>query len=261
MVQPASSRPETSVLFSLRELRGLEQERREREAQDRRDAEAARATAVAAEVAARREAIAAAERAEREAELRIAQSREAAERAARLAVEQAEAAERVRQQAALEQQRLQQELELRRAEVAKKRPTWMLVVTGIASVAAVGLIWFAIQRQHESDTANERTAIAQQERAAAIAMAEDARTKLEQVDATLAVLDGKVSSAIHDVGISQTKADRDAAVAKLHQLEREQAEMRARSAAAKAAADLAIRRRGLVINAECANASLSKNCP
>ena len=47
-------------------------------------------------------------------------------------VESAEAAERARQQAALEQSRMQQEMDLRRAEVAKKRPTWMLVVTGLA---------------------------------------------------------------------------------------------------------------------------------
>jgi len=261
MVQPASSRPETSVLFSLRELRGLEQERREREAQERRDAELARQAQLEAEVVFTREQLAAAARAEREVELRVAQSREAAERAARLAVEQAEAAERVRCQAELEHQRLAAELELRRAEVAKKRPTWMLVVTGIASVAAVGLIWFAIQRQHESDTANERTRIAQQERAAAVAMAEEARTKLVQVDAALGALDGRVRDALHAIDVTQTKADHDAAIAKLHQLEHEQAELRAKAAAAKAAHDLWVRRQGLVINAECANASLSKNCP
>ena len=261
MVQPASSRPATSVLFSLRELRGLEQERRDREAQERRDAEVSRLAAIEAEALRARAAIAAAERAEREEELRIAQGKEAAERAARIAVEQAEAAERARCQAELEHQRLVQELVLRREEVAKKRPTWMLAVTGVAVVAALGLIWFAVQRQHESDAAQAQTEIAQRERAAAVALAQEARTRLEQVDAALGVLDGKVNDALHDVGLSQTKADRDAANAKLRQLQQEQAELRARAAAAKAAEEAAIRHRGLVITGECANASLSKKCP
>ncbi len=261
MAHPASSRPETSVLFSLRELRGLEDERREREARLVRDAEAARLAERIAVALREREAIAAAERAERDERLRIVESREAAERAARIAVEQAEATERARLAAQLEEQRFAQELELRRAEVAKKRPTWMLVVTGIAVFAAMGLIWFAVQRQHASDESQAETEQAQRDKAAAVALAEKARGDLDRMDKDLAALDGRVKDAIADVIRDQTAYERQQAAKHLADLQHQEAELRERRAKEKAAEELRIRRLGLQISGECANSSLSKKCP
>lgn len=260
-MQPSPSRPETSVLFSLRELRGLEAERREREARQLRDAEAARLAEIEARASQQRNAIAAADRAEREERLRIEQSKEAAERAARIAVEQAEAAERARFAAELEHQRFVQEIELRRAEVANKRPTWMLAVTGIAVAAAMGLVWFAVQRQHESDESQTQTIAAQHDKEVAVAAAKESRAQLERLDAELASLDGRVKDAIGDVIRDQTAAEHAESARRLAGLQREQAELRARIAARKAADELAIRKRGLVITGECANSSLSKKCP
>src|SRR5882762_4402638 len=154
MAQP--EKRENSVLFSLRELRQIEESRVQEEEHAVRTAEQARIAAAQEAERQRREAEEAKVRAERDELLRIETARENADRDARMRVESAEAMERQRVQAALEQQRLQHEMELRRAEVAKKRPTWMLAVTGVALLAAIGLIviaWQAWQRKSESDAA------------------------------------------------------------------------------------------------------------
>src|SRR5258706_10509284 len=118
-------------------------------------------------------------------------------------VESAEASERQRNQAAIEQQRLQHEMEIRRAEVAKKRPTWMLAVTGLALVAAVGLVFFAIQRKKDSDEAAERTAIAERAAAAAVKDAAEAKEKLEKVEKDMDDLTNQINKAINDLAVAQ----------------------------------------------------------
>src|ERR1043165_6694562 len=142
---------ENSVLFSLRELRQIEENRVQEEAHAVKSAEEARIRAKEEAERRKREEEEAKIQAERDHQRQIEEARVAAEREARMRVEAGEAAERQRHQAALEQSRLQQEMELRRAEVAKKRPTWMLAVTGIALVGAVGLIFFAVNRMRESE--------------------------------------------------------------------------------------------------------------
>ena len=136
---------ENSVLFSLRELRQIEENRVQEEEHAVRTAEETRARAYEEAEQRRRAEEDAKVRAERDAQLQIEQAREGAEREVRMRVESAEATERQRQQAALEQSRLQQEMEIRREEVSKKRPTWMLAVTGLAVLMAVGLVFFAIK--------------------------------------------------------------------------------------------------------------------
>ena len=153
MAQP--EKRENSVLFSLRELRQIEENRVQEEEQAHRSAEESRRMAAEDAERRRREAEEAKVRAERDALLEIERTRENAERAARMRVESAEAAERQRQQAALEQQRLHQEMELRRAEVAKTRPTWMVAVTIGALVVTVALVFLAIRAFRSEDTANE----------------------------------------------------------------------------------------------------------
>src|SRR6185312_14933614 len=149
-----SEKRENSVLFSLRELRQIEESRVQEEEHAVRSAEEARIRAKEEAERKVRDAEEAKIREERDHQRSIEEARVAAEREARMRVEAGEAAERQRNQAALEQQRLQQEMELRRAEVAKKRPTWMLAVTGFAIVAAIGLIFFAIQRKQAADEAD-----------------------------------------------------------------------------------------------------------
>src|SRR5262249_35614528 len=138
----SAMRIESSILASLSELRAIEQERI---ADERAAVERARAAEVEAKRVAeqaRLDAEQARIRAEREQRMRIEQARLDAEREARMKVMAAEAAERARLETALEHQRVAEELELRRAEIAKKRPTWMLVVTGVALVATIAFGWY-----------------------------------------------------------------------------------------------------------------------
>src|SRR5215467_5692495 len=116
MAQP--EKRENSVLFSLRELRQIEESRVQEEEHAVRSAEEARVMAQQEADRKRREEEEARIRAERDHLRSIEEAKVAAEREARLRVESAEAGERARQQAALDQSRLQQEMELRRAEVA-----------------------------------------------------------------------------------------------------------------------------------------------
>src|SRR3954468_12861947 len=141
-MQARQERFEGSLMTSLAELRAIEEERI-----------AAERAALVGDADARRRAIEDTERQAREAaeakiaaahaeQVRIAREREDAERQARMHVEAAAAAEHARHAAALEQEWMAQELDLRRQEVARKRPTWMIAVTVVAVLAAGGLSWF-----------------------------------------------------------------------------------------------------------------------
>ncbi len=172
---------ENSVLFSLRELRQIEENRVSEEEQAVRSAEQARIAAAQAEERRIRDEADAKARAERDEQLRIEQAREGAEREARMRVEAGEAAERQRSQAALEQQRLNQEMDLRRAHVAKTRPTWMLAVTGIAVIGAIGLIFFAVNAMNDRRNADDQKVQAERDRDEAIRAAKDAQVKRQRL--------------------------------------------------------------------------------
>src|SRR5262249_42633942 len=144
------ARFEPSVLASLHELKAIEEQRI---ADERAVVERARADELEARRAAEQARVDAEEarlRAERDERIRIEEARVAAEREARLRVEAHEASERARHQAELDHHRLEQEMELRRAEVAKKRPTWMLAVTGLAVCGGIALAVFAYERAQQA---------------------------------------------------------------------------------------------------------------
>lgn len=178
---------EHSVLSSLSELRAIEEER----IADERAAELARRAAIEAAEHARQAAIeeAAAKKAreEHEARLAIENARFAAEREARMKIEAAEAQERARQQAILAEQRLAQEMELRRAEVAKKRPTWMVAVTVVATLAAFVLVYVAIDRTRAQEQAETEKKIA-------VDKQRDMKRQLEELQATVAGIEGELSA-------------------------------------------------------------------
>jgi colicin import membrane protein len=228
-----ASRIEASVMTSLSELRAIEHQRiaDERAAIDRaiaaeRDSKRAAEQAVRAAEEARLAA-------ERDAVVRAEQARADAERELRLRVEAAEAAERARHQAALEQQRLDQEMELRRAEVAKKRPTWMLAVTMIAVVAGVALAIFAGLRAIAADDADARAQQAIAAKADAQRDAHEARAQLDKLEHDLDALDQRVHAAQDKVAAAQTAVDREKARVELIELGKQQAAQRKRIQDAK----------------------------
>ncbi len=251
---------ENSVLFSLRELRQIEESRVQEEENAVRSAEEARIRAKQEAERKAREEEEARIRAERDHQLSIEEARLNAEREARMRVESAEAAERQRHQAALEQQRLQQEMELRRAEVAKKRPTWMLVVTGLALVAAVGLIFFAIQKMNQSEQDTKAKQEAERIAEQAAKDAKEAQDKVARLSNDLIDLGHKVDQATDALAAAQNDADRQAARAKLDQLRKERAEMEQHIAEAKAAAAKAERAKGVHVSKECLDNPLAKGC-
>ena len=151
-------------------------------------------------------------------------------------------------------------MELRRAEVAKKRPTWMLAITGLALIAAVGLIFFALWSKHRSDKANEEKERADLIAKQAVEDAKEAQERVEKLSNDLADLDKKVSSAINAVVAAQNDADRKRAAADLDKLQQQKRDMEQRIAAAKAAADKANRAKGLHISQECLDNPLAKGC-
>ena len=198
-------------MTSLAELKNIEQQRLadERAAVIRAD-ELRKQTAADAE----RHAIEHAERKireEREALLAIEQAKVAAERELRLRVEQVEAAERSRQQLALETERQQQEMELRRAEVAKKRPKWMMAVTSMALACAAVLVVLTVKAFAASDEANQARDDADKIAEKATIEAERMRVELEKIDTDLKALDGNLKIALDKVAIAQTKAEARAA--------------------------------------------------
>ncbi len=258
MAQP--EKRENSVLFSLRELRQIEENRVQEEEHAVRSAEEQRRAAAEAAERARREAEEAKIREERDAALAIEQARENAEREARMRVESAEAAERQRQQAALEQQRLQQEMELRRAEIAKKRPTWMLAVTGLASVGVIIAIVLTIRALTGEDTAKQEAEAAEKRAKEAEKLAQEAQERVERLQRDLEDMDKKVGVAVDSVVAAQNDADRASAKAKLEALRKEKAAMEQRIAEAKAAAALAKRKQGATVSEQCRNNPLAKGC-
>lgn len=215
-------------MTSLSELRAIEEERIADERAALEAAHLARIAAREAEARARADAEAARLREEHLAKLAIENARFEAEREARLKIEAAEAAERTRQQAILAETRLAQELELRRAEVAKKRPTWMLVVTAFATLAAFALIYVAIERTRASAESKQRAQIAvQQER--------EMRRELDELASSLATLQteldglsGLTAKALDDLAEKQTAAERAVAKAELHRLREAERDLRNR---------------------------------
>jgi hypothetical protein len=251
---------ENSVLFSLRELRQIEESRVQEEENAVRSAEEARTRAQQDAERRVREAEEAKIREERDHQRSIEEARVAAEREARMRVESTEAAERQRHQAALEQQRLAQEMEIRRAEVAKKRPTWMLVVTGFALVAAVALIFFAIQKMNQSEEDTKAKKAAEEIADKAAKDAKDAQDKVAKLSSDLIDLGHRVDQATDALASAQNDADRSAARSRLDQLRKERAEMEQHIADAKAAAAKAERAKGVHVSKECLDNPLAKGC-
>lgn len=251
---------ENSVLFSLRELRQIEENRVAEEEHAVRSAEEQRVRAAQEAERKRREAEEAKIQAERQALLQIEQARENAEREARMRVETAEATERQRQQAALEQQRLQQEMELRRAEVAKKRPTWMLAVTGIAIVGVVIAIVLAMKFLGESSADREARLAAEERSREAEKMAQAAEDKVVELQRDLGDLSARVDKAVDAVVAARSEAERVAAQDALNKARKAKFEMEQRIQAAKDAAAKAKRLKGANVSDECKNNPLAKGC-
>lgn len=259
-MQARQARFEGSLMTSLAELRAIEEERVAAErAQVIAEADGKRRAIeeAAARTKADAEAKLAAERAE---QIRIAKEREDAERAARMHVEAAEAAERARLAAALEAERTAQELELKRQEVAKKRPTWMIAVTMGAVLAAGALTWFGIDRYNQSEISRKEKDDALEAKRKAQQEIEDSRARLVAMESDLAALDKRVGSAIDQVVAATSAAERKTAKENLDRLRREEQELRRKQQAEADRLAKIKRNEKVIISEECKKNSLAKGC-
>ncbi len=246
------------MLTSLSELKAIELQRVADERAAVLRAEELRIEEMAATERRHREQLEARAHAEHEAKLALERARVDAEREARLRVEAAEAAEHARQMMALHEARTVQELEIRRAEVAKQRPTWMLAVTGLALVAAAVMVWLAIASRSASAKADEDRAIAQEVADKAKRDAEASKVALEQVDREVKDLAVKTAAAMVKVAAAQTKADRDAANIQLQRLQHDQFLAARHAQDVRDAASKAARGARVIVDEECTRNSVCK---
>jgi septal ring factor EnvC (AmiA/AmiB activator) len=112
------------------------------------------------------------------------------------------------------------------------------------------------------DLTNARTAEREARMVAdqAVKDARDVREKVDRIEHDLQDLDAKVKTAVDTVVAAQNDADRAGASAKLGELQREKAEMEARLAAARAAAERARRSPVLRVDPKCVDNPLAKGC-
>jgi uncharacterized membrane protein len=172
------------------------------------------------------EALAAKARAEHEAKLAVEHARLDAEREARLKIEATEAAERTRQQAVLAEVRLAQEMELRRAEVAKKRPTWMVAVTAIAMLAAFALIYVAIDRTQAFEQAKERERVAKVQQREMRRELDELTTQFSALETELTSLSAKTTKALDELAKADTAAKKQAIAEEIRQNQAREREIR-----------------------------------
>lgn len=149
-----SERKESSVLFSLRELQTIEEDRVSEEAaeviraeESARNAVEAEAQRIRDEEEARRVA---AENAERQAREAIEQR----QREEQMRLEESERRARVEAQAVVEQQRLAKEMDLRIMEQKRKKPAWIIAAV-VGVVLVLGLVFF-LKAQSDAAEAAER---------------------------------------------------------------------------------------------------------
>jgi hypothetical protein len=182
--------PENSVLFSLQELRRLQDERVEAEASARRaQAEAERRAKAEAEQRARDEE-ARRVREEEERRQRSESEREDREREDRLRVEEAERRARVEGELKLREQQLLQERTQRRRS---GRPAWVAVAAGAALfVAVAGGLAAWVSRRHQAETKALELEIARRsEQARAAQLAFDARIHVLEEKARRDLVDAR----------------------------------------------------------------------
>jgi uncharacterized protein HemX len=84
----------------------------------------------------------------------------------------------------------------------------MVAVTAIALAAGVGLAWFAVDRMHQAEDAQQAKVLADQEKRQAKADAAAAVARLDAMQKNLDELEGMVKTAQHAVEVATTEAAR-----------------------------------------------------
>jgi hypothetical protein len=199
-------------------------------------------------------------KAEREARLLAEHARLEAEREERRRIDAAAAAELARQQVALEHARAERELELRREEVARTRPTWMMAVMGVSLAAAGALLWAALSSRSIAEESSARARVALLDRDRAREDAREAREGLESVSRELENNSRTIQSTLEELGRTKTQAGRDALEAKLRLEQQHNREIEEQRRKALEAEEIRKRKEGFKLPPECATNPFAARC-
>jgi hypothetical protein len=206
-----SDRADNSVLFSLKELRRLEDERVKAEADVRRaQAEAERRAKAEAEQRARDEETRRG-REEEERRQRAESEREARQREDRLRLEEAERRARVEGELKLREQQLLEEHRERRMRRRRfGRSAWMVAAAGAALFVAIGGALAAwASRQHQAETKSLEREIARRgEQARAARLALEAKIRALEEQAHRDLIPGDVEGPKQPIGGARPRPPR-----------------------------------------------------
>lgn len=245
MAQP--EKRENSVLFSLRELRGIEESRVQEEESAAKEAEQSRVRARLEAERRIKDEEAAKVRAAEEAARHEREMQEMRLREEQMRIQEAEARARAEHQAQLESHRMHQELEIRRVEASKKRPTWLVITVGLAVVAAAIAIFITVQKSNDEAAAQRAKRDAETAQQQLAEEVDGFRKKLDGLQREQAELQAAQDQAKKDLIAANTQADRDKIAARQAELDVRAAEVRRRQAAAQAEID----RRRAKIKTKC----------
>lgn len=251
MAQP--EKRENSVLFSLRELRQIEESRVQEEVNAQRSAEEARIRAAQEQERMVREAEEARVRAIHEEERMRREVDEARIREERIRMQEAETQARIRAQAELEQQRLAAEMQLKAQEVAKTRPTWLLAIAGflVVAIGVTGVILY--KRDKDANALAIKSAQQQRENDELEKMQKENTRILNELVAKSNAQDQELSAAKTALNNAQNAQDLKTAQARVAAAEARQAEAKAALARKQQEMKDAERRRKVTLSDECKN--------
>lgn len=187
----AQEKSENSVLFSLRELRDIEQTRVRSEEEQRLHNQEAERRRVEDE---RRRVEDERRRRDEEERMQFEQL-ERQRRDEELRLQEAERRARIEAEANLEQQRMAHEMELRRHEISKKRPTWLLAVIGVLVVLGGGAGVLGYQANEKSKAQEARAIIAQKELAALQMQQAELNAEIEKLNNQIGDAQAKLATA------------------------------------------------------------------
>ncbi len=246
---------ENSVLFSLRELQQIEEERVTEEESAATEAEEQRIRAQMEAERSARETEEARVKAERDAEQARLDAHNQQIRGEEMRLQEAETRARIEAQTQIEQQRLEQEMELRRHEVSKKRPTGLIAVAVVLVFVVGGLGWWAYGKVQEG---KEKDRIAAAEKA-------QYEADLREYDRKVTAIQGQRNEAVAALEQATTDAERDAAKAQLAAARRKLKALEAgRKKPGKAGKRSKKRKKPkgtIKLSEECMNDPNSPNCP
>jgi colicin import membrane protein len=213
-----AERRENSVLFSLRELRQIEDDRVKQEEEEVRRREEAMRQARLAEERARLEAEERVRREAEEAEIRRLQQEELRVREEQLRLEEAARRHQIDAQARLEEQRLRMEIDAKTQLAARRKPWGLISAAAVLFVLVAGLgIFLYVQKQDAIQA--QRIAAAKQDQL--MKQIQELQQQMADQQAQMADTDAQIKKNFNDLNaakdaqvIAQLKAEAERLQAK-----------------------------------------------